>query len=410
MPDSRATLPALLLTTCLLAGFSFAPAQAQGTAGETVKITDAGRFPAIDADHRGGFVLAWTNVMDSNQEIHGGLLAPERNTVSPLFVVNTRTAGIQTYPQVAAGPRGDFMVVWQGGLFGIPAGGDGDREGVFGQTFSRNGTKLGTQRRLSQGTAGPQVSPIVAALEDGSFVAVWQDQRTLRFEIVMRRFAANGEPLGPEVPMKVGGEYNYVSGVAAYPGGFAVAWTEGFECSAARPNGSFGAVARFDLSGRPVGRVFRAGSFACGLGSEVAALAASPAGALAVLRTPGGYAMQRFSPSGGPVGRPALLSRGPICTEDLCSFLYRIAMDDRGRFAVLWDVYDATTRHISAQVFTPRGRPVTDRIPVTSLPRVSFSTPDVALTNQGTLGVTWHGENEEDPEERGLFIWRYRLP
>lgn len=410
MSKSRAKLTFVLLAAFFLAGAALSPARAQGTAGEIFKISDSGHFPAIVSNNRGGFVLAWTDIQDSNQEIYGGLLAPQRSIVSPLFGVNTQTAGIQTLSGIAAGPRGDFMVTWQGGTFGNPAGGDGDREGVFGQAFSRNGATLGGQRRLSQRAVNPQVDAIVAAREEGGYVAVWRDQGTGRFEILARRFTADGEPQGPEIPMKVGGEYNHVAGVAAYQGGFAVAWNEGFGCSGGRPDGSVGAIARFDSSGRRVGRVLRVGTPACGEGSGVVDLLESRAGMLAILLGPEGYSMQRFSPSGEPVGGQPQLYRRPLCSEDECNFIVSAAMDDGGRLAVLWEVFGPSTRTFFAQVFTPRGRPLTDRIPVGSTIPATLSSGSIALTNEGTIAVVWRRESVEAPEENGLYVWRYPLP
>lgn len=408
LSSSTKSVP-IFLTACLLAGVAISLVQAQETPGEILSISRTGHFPAIDADNRGGFVLAWTNVDNSDQEIYGALLAPERNFPGPLFVVNTRLDGIQTNPAIAAGPRGDFMVVWQGGTFSDPTGGDGDRDGVFGQAFSRNGAKLGPQRRLSEGIRARQVSPGVAALEDGSFVAVWQDQRTLKFEIITRRFSATGEPLGPERRMTVDGEYNLGGQVAAYPGGFVVSWEEGFGCSGGRSDSRRAVIARFDPSGRRVGRELRTGSLECGRGSGVTALVGSRAGALAILRSPAGYSAQRFGPSGELTGREIPLSRR-ICSESRCDFIASLAMDDRGRFAVLWEVSGAARRSFFAQVFTPRGRALTDRIPVGSTIPATLSSGSIALTNEGDLAVVWRRESVEDPEETGFYLWRLQLP
>ena len=331
MFNSRVTLTPLLLTAYLLAGFVPAPARAQVAAGEA-ELLGSGDFPSITTDGQDGFVVVWSEFDDPDQEIFGSLLPPGGGHPEPRFQINTQEAGPQSLPQVAAGPGGDFMVVWQGGSLSTPAGGDGDREGVFGQAFSADAVKKGLQRRLSEGTASSQVSPRVAAREDGGFVAVWQDQRTRRFEIVARRFSAKGAPMGPDIPMKVGGEYNNGALVTSYPGGFAVAWNEGFSCSGGRSDGSFGAVARFDSSGQRVGRVFRVGSRRCGEGSRVTALAGSQAGALAILASSAGYSVQRFAPSGEPVGGQFSLSARPFCSGDRCDFISTAAMDDRGPF------------------------------------------------------------------------------
>jgi hypothetical protein len=250
----------------------------------------------------------------------------------------------------------------------------------------------------------------VAAGEDGGFFATWREQGTVRFEVAARRFSAKGAPMGPELRMKVGGEYNNAAGIAAYPGGFAVAWNEGFGCSGGRPDGSFGAVARFDPSGLRVGRVFRVGSFACGQGAGIARLVGSRAGALALVRDLTGYSVQRFGPSGEPVGGQGRLSRKPLCSEGRCDFISSIAMDDQGRFVVAWDVSEGTTRDFFVQAFTPRGRPMTDRIPLGSVPLHSFVEPAVALSNDGTVAVAWRQESTDSPEQDGLFVRRFRLP
>jgi hypothetical protein len=250
----------------------------------------------------------------------------------------------------------------------------------------------------------------VAAGEDGSFVAVWANRRTARFEVVARRFSASGAPMGPEIPMQVGGEFNNPAGIAAYPGGFAVAWNEGFDCSGGRPGASIAAIARFDSSGQRVGRVYRVGSRRCDdPGFAVAALVGSRAGALAVLRTSSGHSVQRFAPSGEPVGARFPLSARPLCSGNRCDFITTAAVDDRGRLAVVWEVSDNGARSLFVQVFTPRGRALTDRLPVNPEPSAGFFNPAVALANDGTVAVVWRRDSNL-PEEDGLLIQRFELP
>jgi hypothetical protein len=396
----------ILATACLLAVFALTPARAQVTIGEVELLSSDGISPSIDADGRNGFVAVWTEPEGSDGEIFGSLLPPGGSPQPPFqvpFQVNTRDAGPQSSPNVAAGPRGDFMVVWQGL--------DAEGSGVFGQTFSRSGVRNGLERRLSQGPAGPQSIPRVAAGEDGSFVAVWANRRTARFEVVARRFSASGSPVGPEIPMQVGGEFNNPAGIAAYPGGFAVAWNEGFDCSGGRPGASIAAIARFDSSGQRVGRVYRVGSRRCDdPGFAVAALVGSQAGALAVLRTSSGHSVQRFAPSGEPVGARFALSARPLCSGDRCDFINAAAMDDRGRLAVIWDVSTSGLHNLFLQVFTPRGRPLTDRVLVNPFPSLSSQAHAVALANDGTLAVVRRQGPAGFLDEGGLYLQRFELP
>jgi len=392
----------ILTTACLLAGSTLAPAWAQVTIGDAELLSSDGVFPSIDADGRNGFVAVWTEPEGSDGEIFGSLLPPG-GSPQPPFQVNTREAGSQSGPSVAAGPSGGFMVVWQGL--------DADGSGVFGQVFSPAGVRNGPERRLSQGSAGPQSLPRVAAGEDGTFVAVWADRSTRRFEVVARRFAANGAPVGPEIPMQVGGEFNNPAGIAAYPGGFAVAWNEGFECSGGRLSASIAAIARFDSSGRRVGRVYRAGIRGCDdPGFAVAALVGSRAGAMAVLRSSSGHSVQRFTPSGEPAGGRFALSSRPLCSGDRCDFIDAAAMDDRGRLAVIWNVSTGGLHNLLLQVFTPRGRALTDRLVVPLFPSRSFEGVAVALANDGTAAAVWRQGPAGFLDEGGLYLRRFELP
>ena len=410
MPDARIAKPLVFLAACLLAGAALVPAQAQVTAGEEELLSPTGDFPAIDADGQGGFVAVWADPAATDGDVFGSLLPAGGGDPGPGFLVNNQTAGIQGSPDVAAGPGGAFMVVWQGGRFSTGPGGDGDQEGVFGQVFGRAGVRQGPQRRLSQTIVGPQIFPKVAAVEDGSFVAAWADRRTARFEVVARRFSPTGLPVGPDLPMKVGGEYNNPAGIAAYPGGFALAWEEGFSCSGGRPDGSFAAIARFDSSGRMAGRVFRMGSHQCGQGSSIAALTGSQAGVLAILGSASGYDVQRFSPSGDAVGGQLPILRRPICSGERCEFVNTAAMDDFGRFAVVWEVTDHGVRDYFVQAFNPRGRPLAGRVLISPSPGTSLGLPAIALANDGAIAVVWRREGSNLPEEDGLFVRRFRLP
>lgn len=401
------------LTVCLLGAFS-TPAPAV----EEELLSPTGDFPAIDADGQDGFVSVWAEILgptDPGQEIFASLIPSGGSSPGTPFQVNTRVAGPQIAPRVAAGPQGDFMVVWQGGISADPAGGDGDREGVFGQTFSRTGAKLGPQRRLSQGIAAPQVSPQVAALEDGSYVTVWEDQSTARFEIVVRRFSASGPPLNPEQRMPVAGERNLNPRVVSYPGGFAVSWTEEEEkedrCSNSRPNARRAVIARFDRAGRRTGPLIRIGRLTCEESAAIVALAGSRAGAVAVLQmqTNSGHSVQRLGPSGEVVGKPVAISRRlcqGIGDGFFCRHVRDVAMNDQGRFAVVWEIAGLVTTFY-AQGYSANA--IAGASVELGL-RDSGSNPAIALANDGTVAVALWQDIGGAREEEGLVLQRFQVP
>jgi hypothetical protein len=415
MSDARASQRLLSLSRAVaIFLLALAPARAQVTAGEEDLLSRSGKFPAIAEDGRGGFVVVWTDAGAGGQDVFGSVLPPGGGSPGPRFQVNAATAGTQGSPEVAIGPDGDFMVVWQGGTFTEP-GGDGDFEGVFRRTFSPSGIPRGPQRRLSQAIRYAQMDPRVAAEEDGGFVAVWDEQRPIRPTVKARRFSAAGEPLGGDLPMEANGEYNNGSLVAAYPGGFAVGWGEGFGCSGGRGETSRGAIARFDPEGRQVNGVYRVGDLECGkAGTGPAMMAGSRAGMLVIFLGrqglgPQSYFAQRYAPSGQRIPGQFPLSRQPICSGNRCGFTFSAAMDDSGRFALVWDVRDGLSQKLFVQAFSPGGKPLTGRILVNSNPSAfSSSSSAVALANDGTLAVVW--QREGAAARRGLFVRRFQLP
>ena len=392
-----------------------APALAQRPTIEEEILSPTGDFPAIDAAGQGGFVSVWAEVLgpaDPGQDIFASLVPPGGSSAGTPFQVNTSVAGPQVRPSVAAGPQGDFMVVWQGGTSEDPAGGDGDGPGVFGQAFSRTGARLGPERRLSEGITAPQTAPRVAALEGGSFVAVWEDGSTARGEIVVRRFSAMGAPLGPEQRLAVAGEHNLNPRVASYKGGFAVSWTEEKEdhCSNTQPNARRAVIARFDPSGQRTGKLIGIGRLTCKESAAIVALAGSRAGAVAVLRTSSGHSVQRLGPSGEVVGKPVAISRRlcqGIGEGFFCKLVKDVAMNDQGRFAVVWEIAGSPTLFY-AQAYKPNVIAGANSVELGF--RDSGPDPAIALANDGTVAVALWQDIRGGREEEGLFLQRFRAP
>jgi len=210
--------------------------------------------------------------------------------------------------------------------------------------------------------------------------------------------------------MKTQGEDNIGPQVAAFPGGFAVGWSEFFECSGGRPPGFVGAVARFDAEGRRLGRDYRVGTAKCSApgAASLRALVGSRAGALALFVS-SEYLVQRFAPSGEPVGGFFRIPNVP-CDENRCASIGAFAVDGFGRFAVIWELDNSGSSSLAAQLFNPRGKPLTGLVPVNDAPSLGFQTPAAALADDGTLAVVWRREDSLHPQNAGLFLRRLQLP
>jgi len=397
----RNSAAALLIA---LLAISAVPARAQGP--DEVLVSFAGVQPSIAADGRGGFVLVWAD------EGQGGILAsvlPKGEShPRPPLVVSAPTGRPQVNPDVAA-DAGRFAVVWQDGqdFGGVPETG-GSR--VVGRSFGPRAIPHSPQVRLSREEEGQQAHPQVAMEANGDFVAAWAVIHDEGAEIKAARFSGTGSPLGPEMEMKTAGEENVGVYVAAFPAGFAVGWGEFSECSGGRQAGFVSAVARFDTEGRRLGRVYRVGTSRCSSpdAAAIRALVGSRAGVLALFASSQDI-VQRFAPSGEPMGGLIRLP-SPPCNESQCASIGAFTMDNFGRFAVIWEVDAGGSSTLAAQLFNPRGKPLTGLVPVSGTPSIGFQTPAAALADDGTLAVVWRRENSLHPENDGLFLRLLRLP
>lgn len=337
---------------------------------------------------------------------------------APFFVPRYR-AGDQLAPQVAADDRGNFAVVWQGGASG--SGGDGDGTGVFAQRFDRNGARLGSVFRLSRSTAGNQISPNVAMGPNGSFVAVWQDCTDARgrcSEIHAARFTPSGVRQGDELEIPVLTATSYIDGnpvpnptphVVIEPGGFAIGWTEQEACYKFQFE-KFPVVLHFTNSGQQVGERYRLDDGMCedATGWTVAALTASRTGVSAAFFNGERNSFQLFGPDGDPAGPRKLVGRRNPRGPGVSEYIGDAAMQSNGDFAVVWVEYfttgnpPATQHSYQAQFFNALGRPLGGRVQVISSPEELFP-PVVAFAKDGGLIVVW-GDDYEGGTFRRLLL------
>ncbi|KAB2966652.1 MAG: hypothetical protein F9K18_05285 [Thermoanaerobaculia bacterium] len=132
--------------------------------------------PAVAADSQGNFVVAWSSVGSFGNDTSGLSIQAQRFAAdgTPLgaqFQVNSYTTGDQRYPAVAADSRGGFVVAWQS--FGS-SGSDNDSLSVQGRRFDSLGNPLGGQFQVNSYTTSSQKRAAVATDALGDFVVVWE--------------------------------------------------------------------------------------------------------------------------------------------------------------------------------------------------------------------------------------------
>ncbi len=115
------------------------------------------------------------------------------------FQLNTTTTSSQAHVKLAALRDGSFIAVWTDSSQAPP---DISSSSIRGQLLNADGTKKGGEFVINTTTEGAQSRPSVAVLTDGRIVVTWTDASGADGElgsgIRARVFTANGLPLGDD--------------------------------------------------------------------------------------------------------------------------------------------------------------------------------------------------------------------
>ncbi|HET8646557.1 MAG TPA: hypothetical protein VFO85_13775, partial [Vicinamibacteria bacterium] len=124
--------------------------------------------PAIAVNPNGSFVVTWHSPDGSSYGVRARLFDASGTAVGADFAVNSYTTGLQYNYQVTADAQGNFVVSWASET------GDGSNYAVFGQRFSRTGTRRGAEFRVNTYTTSDQSMPALAADLVGNFDVTWR--------------------------------------------------------------------------------------------------------------------------------------------------------------------------------------------------------------------------------------------
>eukprot|EP00659_Diplonema_papillatum_P011786 gene11786-18179_t len=203
-------------------GFRDAPVRANAWDGP---VTYAASAPCVAGLQNGGFVVAW---MVENQDsddlgVYAQLFDRDGLFVGGEFKVNSYVIQAQQDPVCSGLTGGGFVIMW------VDAGHDGDKAGVFGQTYSQFGGRMGTAFQVNDAWVGSQSMPEIAATPDGGFATVWLTYHAAGVaNIFVRKFAYDGTPETGDVmaDTNTGFELGEPSIECLSDGNLGVSWSE----------------------------------------------------------------------------------------------------------------------------------------------------------------------------------------
>lgn len=430
---------------------------ATGAPGSVIRVAAVGTpepRPSVACEPGGRTVIAWEAADTGSPDL--GIHAAAQMPTERLHV-NVTTAGDQVLPTVARSRTGDFTVLWESpgqdgdgdGIFAqsyihqfgggaralgefrvnlttvnqqdAPAacidgsgrlvavweslGQDGSGWGIYGQRFDLAGNRLGAEFAVNGSSAGDQQLPDVGCEVDGSFTVVWESavQDGDSGGVFARRFASDGQPLGPELQINThtaGRQWG--ARIARNDAGEAfVVWqSDGQDGSGAGVYGRF-----YDGDGVPRSGELRINGFTSG---NQAAPDVSMTGrdtAIVVWRGAGpgdaaGAWGRRFS-----ITRPAPLP--PVANEFVVNTStpgYQsggaVSSDAAGNFVVIWRDSYLDRLDLTGQLFSSTGarRGSEFQVNVPGLSTRNIGYPRVASDAAGNFVVVWTREDQNSDQ------------
>lgn len=168
--------------------------------------------PHVNMAADGRFVVAWEGRFFSGDDPSERSVQARRFDSlgiphGPQFLVNSYTTGNQQDPSVDLQDNGSFIVVWESER---STNGDEDPGSIQGRLYHSDGTPAGESFRVNYGPLGSQSRPS-AQFGTDDFVVVWSERSgTGSFATIEgRRFNTSGEPFR--------GDFTISRGEMAYP-------------------------------------------------------------------------------------------------------------------------------------------------------------------------------------------------
>ena len=372
--------------------------------------TGSQKSAEVAADEQGDFVVVWYSTGGYGTDTSSSSIQARRFEADGTpkgidFQVNTYTWVNQDRPEVAVGPLGDFVVVWDSAY----SDGDDPSNSIQGQRFDSGGALVESQFEVNSYTSNGQSWPSAALSPQGDFVVAWGSYGSYgadnsRSSVQAQRYDDSGTPDGGQFQVNTFlANWQWSLEVAADgQGDFVVVW---------QSDGSYGTdtsqrsiqAQRYESDGTPDGGEFQVNSYTSSHQYRPALAVNAQGNFVVVWESYGSYGTdtsrwsiqgQRFDASGTPVGGQFQVNS--YTTDD--QYKPAVGLDAQGNFIVVWESEgsygtDTTTLSVQAQFFDACGRPVGGQFQVNSYTTYIQGAPSVSSVDpEGNFVVVWESQ------------------
>jgi len=153
-------------------------------------------IPKVEIFSDDSFVIVWTSIEQdgANGGVYSQRSYPNGTKLGSEFQINTYTTKNQNDPRVGIFSDDKFIVIWRS------EDQDTSGDGIYAQLFYSNATRLGSEFRANNHTAGDQQASTVKIFSDGKFIIGWQsyEQDGSNYGVYAQIFYLNGTRFGSE--------------------------------------------------------------------------------------------------------------------------------------------------------------------------------------------------------------------
>lgn len=296
----------------------------------------------VAIDNAGNFVLAWISSNEDTPDsrgIYARRFDAQGVPKAAVFRVNTTTASEQDYPTIAMDGAGNFVISWSSFKQDVPGV---NNFGVYFQRYNALGEPQGVETPVNTTTAGSQLySNIAMNRTNGNFVLTWSSESSSdvgKYDVFARRYNANGTPQSGEavVSNALDNQRNSTVGMADN-GSYVVTWSSDL-------SGNYEVLARrYNANGTAVAAEFAVNTFTPGE-QRFSSIAVNGAGSFAISWSSSGQddvdglfgVYGRFYDAAGV----AFGGEFPVNTFTANNQRYSsTAIDSAGNFVVVWNSF-----------------------------------------------------------------------
>ncbi|RZT11247.1 Hemolysin-type calcium-binding repeat-containing protein [Duganella sp. CF402] len=246
-----------------------------GAGGNDTLVGGAGNDRAVFSGNRSDYTLTTQDNGDVTVQDNRGGSPDGTDTVRGVKYLQFADTTLEAKPMdqvvssVKAGHQAfNFSLMLRGtggqganGYATVFRGGDDNGEGIYVRVFTGDGVARTEDILVNSSTAGDQRAPTAVALQDGTFVVMWDSTPETSpypnaglIDIKMQHFDADGNKMGGEVTVNTTTAFQqrFPSAIATADGGFFAVWQSRQEGSG--PTASYGVYGqKFDIAGNKVG-------------------------------------------------------------------------------------------------------------------------------------------------------------